>query len=301
MGTAAHPARRRRNRLSSLPANSPQRIAIEYAELFAGTLILAWSFNVFFVPHQIASGGVSGISVLLEHLWGWEPAFTQWGLNIGLFILGYFLLGKQSGFRTAVGSLLLPLLVYLTRDAGPVTANPLLASIFGGLGTGLGLGMVFRGRGSTGGLNVAAMILHKYTGLTLGVATAVFDGLVIVAAGLMLSPEKALYALIGLFVTTKAIDAVQLGLGYSKVAFIISDKKEQIEQAILLALNRGLTKLPGYGGYTGKEKTVYMTVIGQTEVTRLKSLVYEKDPDAFIVISNAHEVLGEGFKRHSPE
>jgi uncharacterized membrane-anchored protein YitT (DUF2179 family) len=123
--------------------------------------------------------------------------------------------------------------------------------------------------------------------------------MVIIAAGFVFSIEQALYALIALFVTSKTIDMVQMGLAYSKVAFIITEEIERMDQMILHELDRGLTKLPGYGGYTGQEKIVYMVVIGQTEVSRLKSLVREVDPQAFIIISNTHEVLGEGFSKNA--
>lgn len=269
---------------------------LEYGILAVGALCMALSFNLFLMPNQIASGGVSGISILLQHYWGWEPAFTQWAFNIPLFIVGFFLLGRQATWKTLAGTLLLPLFIYLTRELRPLVDDALLASIFGGMATGIGLGIVFRSRGTTGGLSVAAKVINKYAGVTLGLATAMLDGLVILAAGFVFTPEKALYALLGLYVTSKMIDVVQLGFSYSKVAFIISDEKERIEAAILHELDRGLTKLPGYGGYTGQEKQVYMVVIGQTEVIRLKRLVVEADPGAFIIISNTHEVLGEGFK-----
>lgn len=291
--------RGRRRKSWSIPQSSPWNWMFDYVQLVLGTLVLAYSFNVFLAPYQIASGGVAGISVLLQHLLGIEPAYTQWALNIPLFILGYFLLGGRSSWKTALGTVLLPLLVYLTRGVEPITTNPLLASVFGGLGTGLGLGIVFRSRGTTGGLSLAAKIIQKYTGISLGLAIAIMDGMVIIGAGLTFTIEQALYALIALFVTSKTIDVVQMGLSYSKVAFIISDERERMEQAILHELDRGMTKLPGYGGYTGQDKTVYMVVIGQTEVTKLKSLVRKVDEQAFIIISDTHEVLGEGFTQHA--
>lgn len=248
-------------------------------------------------PNQIASGGVTGLSIIFERLFGWEPAFSQWGLNISLWVIGYFFLGGKSSGKTAVGTVLLPLFVYITREVNPLTMDPLLGSLFGGIGAGLGLGLVFRSHGTTGGLSLAAKIVHKYTGMTLGMSLAIFDGLVIIGAGFVFTAEQALYALIGLFVTMKTIDLVQMGLAYSKVAFIISPRNAQMEQLILHDLDRGLTRLLGYGGYTGRDKVVYMVVIGQTEVSRLKELVRSADPDAFVIIANAHEVLGEGFSQ----
>ncbi len=144
---------------------------------------------------------------------------------------------------------------------------------------------------------MAAQLLHRYTGLRLGLALPLFDGMVIVAAGLIISPENALYALIALFVTSKTIDIMQTGLLVSKVAFIISSKTEEIGNSVLQDLDRGMTRLIAQGGYTGEERPILMVVVSQNEVSKLKSLVQAVDPGAFVIISDTAEVLGEGFKR----
>ncbi|OXM15077.1 hypothetical protein CGZ75_14135 [Paenibacillus herberti] len=264
--------------------------------ILAGALVIAASFNSFLLPNGIASGGISGVSVLLEHLYGFTPAYSQWALNIPLFLAGMLLLGRRFGLQTLFGSAILPLFVLLTANLGVPTENPLLASIYGGIGVGLGLGLVFRGRGSTGGTDLAAQILHRYTGLSLGLCVAIMDGLVIAAAGILLSPENALYALIGLFVTSKTIDIVQTGLAVSKVAFIISSRSDEIADVVLNDLDRGLTSLDAHGGYTGDARAVLMVVVSQNEVPELKRLVQGVDPDAFVIISHTAEVLGRGFK-----
>lgn len=269
---------------------------IEYSLLLLGSFVVALSFNLFLSPNQVASGGVTGISIIVFHKLAIEPAITQWTLNIPLFLTGLIFLGKQFGLKTAVGSFVLPLFVLVTKGFPALTENTLLATIYGGIGVGIGLGIVFRGRGSTGGLDLAAQLIHRFTGISLGVAVAMLDGMVILTAGLVFSAEKALFALIGLYVTSKTIDVVQLGFRYAKVAYIISDKTEAISQAILHDLDRGLTKLNGAGGYTGHERTVLMVVVSQTEVSRLKEIVKQVDSSAFVIISDTHEVLGEGFK-----
>lgn len=269
---------------------------LEYGLLLLGSLLIALSFNYCLKPNQVASGGVTGISVITLELFGFQPALVQWALNIPLFLLGAFVLGKQFGLKTAVGSFVLPLFVLLTQKVEPLTDNLLLATIYGGIGIGVGLGIVFRGRGSTGGLDLAAQLIHRFTGVSLGIAVAMLDGLVILTAGLVFDAEKALFALIGLYVTSKTIDVVQLGFNYAKVAYIISEETEAIAEAVLHDLDRGLTKLNGAGGYTGAERTVLMVVVSQNEVSRLKELVRDVDPAAFIIISETREVLGEGFK-----
>ncbi|WP_424766667.1 YitT family protein [Paenibacillus sp. sgz302251] len=279
---------------------SPRALSIwSVVQLLIGSVIVAISFNMFMVPNGIASGGVSGVSILVQRLTGLTPALTQWAINIPLFLAGLWLLGRRFALKTALGSILLPLFVLLTDGWPSPTDNPLLAAIYGGIGVGLGLGLVFRGGGSTGGVDLAAQILHRYTGLPLSLAVVCFDGLVIAAAGFIISPEIALYALIGLFVTSKTIDFVQSGLQLSKVAFIISDHSETVASAILHDLDRGLTRLDGHGGYTGAGRTVLMVVVGQNEVAKLKQLVRAIDPGAFVIISNTAEVLGQGFKLES--
>lgn len=279
-----------------LPIGSPLHRVFEYSLLLVGCLIIALSFNLFLNPNQVASGGVAGISTIVQHLVGIEPAVVQWVLNIPLFLLGMLFLGGQFGLKTAVASVILPLFVLLTRGVEPLTTHVLLAAIYGGIGLGAGLGIVFRGRGSTGGLDSAAQLIQKYTGLGYGMAVAMLDGLVIVTAGIVFSPEKALYALIGLFVTTKTIDIVQIGFRYAKVAFIMTREIEPIRDAILFELDRGLTLLDARGGFTGEHRPTLMVVVSQTEVTRLKMIVRAKDPSAFVILTDAHEVLGEGFK-----
>lgn len=278
------------------PKNPQAQLIWNLMQLLVGTLIVALSFNLFLVPNGIASGGVSGISILVQKLTGFMPALTQWAINIPLFIGGLVLLGRKFGVKTLLGTLILPLFVLLTANVPSPTDNPILAAIYGGIGVGLGLGLVFRGGGSTGGLDLAAQILYRLTGLPYSLAIVLFDGCVIIAAGFIFSPEVSLYALIGLFVTSKTIDFVQNGLQLSKVAFIISEKTEEVAGAILHDLDRGLTRLDGHGGYTGTGRTVLMVVVGQNEVPKLKQLVRAIDTGAFVIISNTAEVLGQGFK-----
>ncbi|WP_379137988.1 YitT family protein [Paenibacillus sp. sgz500958] len=282
-----------------IPLNGPLRHAVDITLIVLGSLVTALAFNLFMLPNEIASGGVSGLSVLAKSWFGAEPAFTQWALNIPLFVLGVLILGRQYGVRSLLGSFLLPLFIFITKDGPVPTDNPLLASIYGGIGVGLGLGLVFRGRGSTGGLTILAQIIQKLTGLSFSMSVVLLDGTVITLAAFVLGMEQALYALIGLFVTGRVINALEVGFSNTKVAYIISDKTEEISQEILHDLDRGLTKLDAHGGYTGEARTVLMVVVGQNEITRLKAIVRSVDPGAFVIITEAHEVLGEGFKREA--
>ncbi|MFC4800118.1 YitT family protein [Neobacillus sp. GCM10023253] len=286
------------NILSNLSNTYPKtRIAADYLFVLVGAAIIAITFNVFLLPNQIASGGVSGISTILKSVLGLEPAYVQWAFNIPLFIAGVMLLGKQFGVKTLAGTVFLPFVVFLTKGWEPWTHDALLGALFGGIGVGLGLGIVFRGNASTGGTDLAAQIINKYTGFTLGRCVVMIDGLIVLTAAIVFDIEKALYALIGLYVTSKTIDLVQVGFGRSKMAMIITNKQEEVRAGILHKIDRGVTKLSAYGGFTEHERPVLMCVVDQTEFTKLKQLVKTLDPSAFVVVMDAAEVLGEGFKR----
>ncbi|WML30057.1 YitT family protein [Neobacillus sp. OS1-32] len=286
-------------RLGNLADRNPKiRMVSDYLLVLIGSAIIAISFNVFLLPNRVASGGVSGISTILKSVWGLEPAYVQWAFNIPLFIAGVILLGgKQYGVKTLVGTIFLPFIVFLTKSWEPWTHDALLGALFGGIGVGLGLGIVFRGQASTGGTDLAAQIINKYSGITLGKCVALIDGLIVLTAAIVFDIEKALYALIGLYVTSKTIDLIQVGFGSSKMAMIITNNHEEVRSGILKKIDRGVTKLSAYGGFTDHERPVLMCVVDQTEFTKLKQLVKSLDPSAFVVVMDASEVLGEGFKR----
>ncbi|MEK4131353.1 YitT family protein [Solibacillus sp. FSL W8-0474] len=269
----------------------------EYLFVIIGAAVIAFGFNVFLFPNQVASGGVSGISTILHGMFGWNAGIVQYAFNIPLFIAGVLVLGKKFGIKSFIGTIALPFFVILTADWDAWTLNPLLGSIFGGIVVGLGIGLVFKGNASTGGTDLLAQIITKFTGLTLGTSVLFIDGVIAVSAAIVFDLEKGLYALIGLYVTTKTIDIVQLGFSQSKMVYIITRKEIEVRDAIYKEVNRGITRLPAYGGYTGEERPVLMVVVYQTEFTKLKQVLKAVDPEAFVIVSDAYEVLGEGFKK----
>lgn len=277
--------------------NSTKDIIQEYIYVLLGAAVIAFGFNAFLFPNQVASGGVSGISTILNGLLGWNAGIVQYAFNIPLFIAGVLVLGKNFGLKSFVGTVALPFFVILLDEMGALTTNALLASLFGGIVVGLGIGLVFKGNASTGGTDLLAQIITKYTGLTLGTSVLLIDGIIAVSAALVFDLEKGLYALIGLYVTTKTIDIVQLGLSQSKMVYIITNKQDSIRDAIYAEIDRGVTKVPAFGGYTGEEKLMLMVVVYQSEFTKLKQIIQTVDPAAFVIVSDAYEVLGEGFKR----
>lgn len=270
---------------------------VEYVYVIVGAAVIAVGFNVFLLPNQVASGGVSGISTILHGLFGWNPGIVQYAFNIPLFIAGVLFLGKKFGIKSFIGTITLPFIVLLTNSWEPWTDNPLLGALFGGIVVGLGIGLVFKGNASTGGTDLLAQIITKYTGLSLGTSVLLIDGVIAISAAIVFDLEKGLYALIGLYVTTKTIDIIQLGFSQSKMVYIITLKQDEVREAIYAEINRGVTKLPAIGGYTGEARPVLMVVVYQTEFTKLKQLIKSVDPSAFVIVSDAYEVLGEGFKR----
>ena len=276
---------------------SMKDIVLEYFFVLLGAAVIALGFNLFLFPNQVASGGVSGISTILHGVFGWNAGIVQYAFNIPLFIAGVFVLGKSFGLKSFIGTISLPFFVILTGSWEPATLDPLLGAIFGGIVVGGGIGLVFKGKASTGGTDLLAQIITKYTGLTLGTSVLLIDGIIAVSAAVVFDFEKGLYALIGLFVTTKTIDIIQLGFSQSKMVYIITNHQDTVRDAIYENINRGVTKLPAIGGYTGEERPVLMVVVYQTEFTKLKQVVKQVDPKAFVIVSDAYEVLGEGFKR----
>lgn len=282
------------------PASGWQAVVLDYFYILIGSAVLGISFNVFQLPNKIAAGGVSGISIILHWTLGWEPAYVLWGLNIPLFIGGVLILGKSFGYfdyalKTLIGTMFLPLTVYLTADWPAATSNPLLGSVFGGIGVGIGLGIVFRGRGSTGGTALAGQVLRKFTGWSLGFSVSLIDGLIVFASALTLSLESALYALISIYLQAKLIDVVQIGFNTEKMALIISEKEDAMRRAILAEIDRGVTRITSQGGYTGDDRPMLMTVVSPGELTHLRQLVKSIDPESFFIVTNATEVFGKGF------
>ena len=274
-----------------------KNLVAEYFFVILGAAVVALGFNLFLFPNQVASGGVSGISTILHGLFGWNAGLVQYAFNIPLFIAGVLILGKSFGFKSLLGTLALPFFVILTEDWEVATTDPLLASIFGGIVVGIGIGLVFKGKASTGGTDLLAQIITKFTGLTLGTSVLIIDGVIAVSAAIVFDLERGLYAIVALFVTTKTIDVIQMGFSQSKMVYIITNKQDEVRDAIYRDVNRGVTKLPAVGGYTGEERPVIMVVVYQTEFTKLKQVVKTVDPTAFVIVSDAYEVLGEGFKR----
>ncbi len=265
-----------------------------------GSAVMALAYNLFLIPHHIVPGGAGGVAMILNYFFSTPVGLTILVINIPLFLLGIKTLGRTYGVKSLVGIAVSSLLidgftyVFHIRSA---TDNPILACIFGGILLGAGLGLVFRGGGSTGGSDIVGQVLSRYTNLSTGTAILVVDFVVISAAGLCFGQfELALYGYLNLYLQTRAIDLVLEGLSYTRALFIISDSAQAVAEAITGKMNRGATVLNATGAYSQERKDMVFSVMAKREISRAREIVREADPQAFVIITDVYEVLGEGFK-----
>jgi uncharacterized membrane-anchored protein YitT (DUF2179 family) len=270
-----------------------RKIINEYLLIVLGCLLTALSFNLFFIPNQIAPGGLSGIATVLYYLFRFPVGITTLVLNIPLFISGIRQLGGHFGIRTLLATILLSVFIDLVKVPA-LTDDSLLAAIYGGFLMGLGLGIIFRMNATTGGTDLFAKIIHRHFP-SISVAWVLFavDFLVVLAAAIFLGPSRGLYAIVSLALSARVIDLVQEGLNTAKAFFIISDHSEAISQRIIEEMDRGVTILDGTGAYTGNPKSVILCVVSRTQITQVKGLINEVDPAAFVLVADVIEVMGD--------
>lgn len=279
------------------PVSRARRLIIDYLGVAAGSAVVALALDWFLVPNRIAAGGVSGLATVVHHVFGLPVGVTMLAVNVPLFLASVKAIGLRFGVKTIFGTVVTSVLVdVLAPHLVPLTRDPALASIYGGVLAGIGIGVTFRFGGSTGGTDMAARLLNRFTSISVGRSLLIFDGFVIALAGIVFNPELAMYAFLSVFVTSKAIDAIQEGSTYAKGAFIISDKADEIGGKILHELERGVTALKGKGLYTQRDRDVLFVIVARQEIHRLSRLVHSVDPKAFMVITDVSDVLGEGFR-----
>ncbi len=275
-----------------------KRWITEFFGILFGTAIMGIALNLFLVPNKLAAGGISGLGIILYHLYQVPVSIIIIIGNIPIFILGWIILGRKVVSRSFLGMLILPFMVEAFIFLPNLTEDLLLASLYGGVVFGLGIWLVFRVKSSTGGTALAALILNKTTGFPVGQCMLLSDIAIIFFAGIVFGLEIAMYAAISLFISSWVIDIIQEGFGITKVAMIISSSDETIKKCIFEELDRGVTIIPTEGGFTGKKRNMVMCVITRAQVSHLKSIVSREDKEAFMIIGNAGETLGEGFVRH---
>lgn len=282
----------------------------DYLTIALASLIQAVSLRIFFVPANLASGGVSGIAQLINHFTDWPIGLMVLIGNVPLFFLGIrFLGGRRFAMRTALAivlysiftDLLLKLPAFGVNGAATSLINELkgdifLNSLYGAIVSGIGYGLVYRARGTSGGSDILARILNKWRGVSMTQSYLVVDTAVILSAGFIFGWKQALYAMITLYVSGLVSETVLEGGGTVRTAMIVTNKPDDVSARVMEELERGVTVLEGTGAFTGASKPVLYCVITRAEVATLKTIVNEIDPEAFMVIGVAHEALGEGFR-----
>lgn len=271
---------------------------VDYLLIGIGAVLVGCAADLFFIPNKLASGGVVGIATMLYHTLGLPVGAMTLVMNVPLLIAAAVWGG---GIKSVVRTLYALGVMSFTIDAlapylPAVTRDPLLFAVYGGVLDGLGIGLVFRFGGTTGGVDIVANLLNRWRGVRLGTTILVANILILSGAAAIFGVELAMYALLVTIVSSRVVDLVQEGLAEMRSTFIVSGQAEEIARAINTRLARGVTILEARGAYTGREQPVLLCAISQREIIRLKKLVREIDPEAFLIVSPANEVLGAGFR-----
>ncbi len=285
--------------------NQPPRLTLlwTYLKILLGAALYAAGFQFFLYPNAIVSGGITGISMILNYLTQIPVGITAIVLNIPIFILGLIFIGGRFILRSLWGMLVsyvaIDLFALIPLD---ITQNPLLGAIFGGVLSGVGLGIVFSAGASTGGMDIVAkLVRRKLAYINMGQVMLGLDFAVILVFSLLFQRlEAGLYAIIAIYLSSKMVDVLLYGTKYAKAAYIVSEKSQEISQRITKELGRGATLLSGRGAFTGDEKSVIFCAIKNRQIVELKRLVKDCDEQAFMIILEAREVLGHGFELIDP-
>lgn len=263
--------------------------------IILGAVIVALSINSLIIPNEIADGGVTGIAIILHYLFNWPISTMVLVLNIPLFIVGWKMVGRSFLMYSILGVAALSLALDLTWNIPSLTKDALLASIFGGVLSGIGMGVIFRFRGSLGGTDILAVFLSRTTPFSVGQILLGIDAVIFLMTAILLRPEMAMYAVIYMFIATKVIDLVQEGMSHFKSVMVITTHSQEIAQDIMAKLDRGVTLFKAIGAFSGEDKHVVYCVISRTQLSQIKEIIHTWDDEAFLAISEVPEVVGEGF------
>jgi len=278
--------------------STPKKVVFVRLLMIAiGAILMSIGLELFLVPNQILDGGVVGVSIIISHLTGVRLGIFIFILNIPFFFLGYKQIGKTFALSTLFGITILSICTSFLHNIDAITPDLLLATVFGGIVLGTGVGLVIRYGGSLDGSEILAILFNKATPFSVGEIIMIINLVIFAIAGFVFTWEQAMYSFLAYFIAFKTIDIVIQGLDESKSVYIISENIEDIGDAIMDRLGRGLTYLHGEGAYTGDNKKVIFTVITRLEEAKLKSIVEEIDSHAFLAVGNIAEVRGGRFKK----
>ncbi len=262
-----------------------------------GAVLMAVGLEIFLVPNNVIDGGITGISIMLSYLTGWKLGIFLFILNMPFFFIGYKQIGKTFAISTLYGIIVLSIATTILHPVPAFTQDILLATVFGGIVLGIGVGMVIRYGGSLDGTEILAILFNNKLPFSVGEIIMFFNLFILGSAGFVFSWDRAMYSLIAYFVAYKTIDITITGLDESKSVWIISDNAKQIGDAILNRLGRGVTYMNGEGAYSGDDKKVIFCVINRLEEAKLKEIVTENDDNAFLAVADIAEVRGGRFKK----
>lgn len=271
----------------------------KYLVLIIGSLIYSAGLEIFLVPNNIIDGGIVGISIMASYLTGIPFGVYMVVLNLPFLYLGYKQIGKTFAISTIISIIALSIFSEFLEPVPRITQDYFLAAIFGGIIAGAGVGLVIRQGGSLDGTEITAIILDRKTSFSVGEVVMFFNLFILGAAGFVFGWDKAMYSLVAYFIISKMIDVVLKGLDESYAVMIVSDEYEEIADALMHRLGRGVTYLHGQGAYTGDDKQVLYCVVTRLEVVKLKEIALEKDETAFVTINPVHDIVGGRFKKKS--
>ena len=275
---------------------------VDYLFIFMGTGIMALAIQCIFEPIGLVTGGFSGIAIIIRKMTagiveGGVPLWlTNLALNVPVFIAALIIKGRKFLGRTVIGTVFLSFWLYVIPQVDLTQGDYMLSAVFGGVITGIGIGFVLLAKATTGGTDMVSALIQKYVRhYSVVQILQVIDGMVVLAGLYVFGLKPALYAIVAIFITSKVSNALMEGMKYSKAAFIITDCYKEIANAIMTQLDRGLTGLDATGMYSGDKKTVLYCVVSKKEIVELKDIVAKIDPKAFVIVTDAREVFGEGF------
>lgn len=282
-----------RNAVKKNPAAAERFFS--YIQILIGSLIGGVAYPMFLTPNRIAPGGITGIATILNFLLKWPVGTVSLVLNIPLFLIGYKTMGRIFAFRSLVATILFSVFIDVL-PLQPVINDPMLGALYGGVLLGVGLGLIMRGGATTGGSDMIARMVHKrFSFISTGAFLFAIDFAVVLAASALIGISEALYALISIFLSAKVMDVVIIGFSSNKACFVISSRWQEISARIMKDMDRGVTQLTARGGYTGEERPTLLCVISRSEITAFKRILREEDENAFVIIVEAHEAIGDGF------
>ncbi len=276
---------------------SKRRLLLRIIIIFLGAVLVSIGLEIFLVPNKIIDGGITGISIMASHLTGWPLGIFLTLLNLPFLFIGYRQMGKTFAISTLYAIIVMSVGTAFLHPVPPLTIDPLLAAVFGGIILGIGVGTVIRSGGSLDGTEIVAILLSKKSPLSVGEIVMFVNVFILGSAGFIYGWDRAMYSLIAYYIAYKLIDVTIVGVDESKAVWIISDLNPDIGDAIVHRLGRGVTYLSGEGGFSGEDKKVIFCVITRLEEAKLKSIVEELDPTAFLATGNIHDVKGGRFKK----